>query len=560
MKRLHIFIVVLLLFAVTACSGPSAGEEAPTTGEETTATEEVAMEEEEATDEDMEDTSEETMGEDEDMAEEETADEEMEEGSKYGGTLNAAFQNEWAGLDPHTVSSYSSYQILNNVLEGLTTYDDDLNLQPGLAESWEQSEDGKTWTFQLREGVLFHNGREMTADDVKWSFERLIDPETGAGNAARVGPPETEIEVIDTYTVDITHPEPFGIFPQSIGFDKSTGIVAKESLEDDGTISVPIGTGPFQITEVEGTTRLVLEKHEDYWQEGLPYLDEIVIEPIPDDTVRETALRSGEIDWVLTIAPQNFDSLKEDPNVEVATAPQLSYDYIGVNLTREPFDDVRVRHAIALALDREVLCEAGFFGLCETVQGPTGSGSPWYFDYAPYDRDIERAKELLEEAGYPDGFEMELLPTTQYQHTVRTAQVLQQQLAEIGIDASINAPEWSEWLELEGNFKYDVYVCNWNGLIDADQYYYLQHHSDLVFNFTGYSNSDFDELVEEGRSISDFDERYEIYEQANKILVDDAPYIYMYNKKEIRAYAPHVNGFVVRSDQANNFWTVWLEK
>jgi peptide/nickel transport system substrate-binding protein len=400
----------------------------------------------------------------------------------------------------------------------------------------------------------------MTAEDVKWSFERLIDPATGAGNAARVGPPETQIEVIDDYTVEITHPEPFGIFPQSLGFDRSTGIIAMESLEDDGTISVAIGTGPFMITEVEGTTRLVLEKHENYWQEGLPYLDSIVIEPIPDDTVRETALRGGEVDWVLAIAPQNFASLDEDPDVVVATAPQLSYDYIGINLTREPFDDVRVRQAIAYAINRDELCEAGYFGLCETVQGPVGPGSPWDFNYEPYGQDLDRARDLLEEAGYADGFEMELLPTTQYGETVRAAQVLQQQLAAIGIEATINAPEWSEWLELEGNFQYDAYICSWNGLIDADQYYYLQHRSGQVFNFTGYENEQFNELVDEGRSISDFDQRYDIYQQADQILVDDAPYVYMYNKQEIRAYGPQVHGFVVRPDQANNFWTVWLSE
>jgi peptide/nickel transport system substrate-binding protein len=539
MKWASILLTALLLVGLAACAVPVVTQEAqPPAAEEEMATEEAMAPEEE-------------------MATEEMV---AEEGPKYGGTLEAAFQNEWAGLDPHTVSSYSSYQILNNVLEGLTFYDDQLNLVPWLAESWEQSEDGLTWTFKLREGVKFHNGREMTAEDVKWSFERLIDPATGSGNAARVGPPETQIEVIDDYTVAITHPEPFGIFPQSLGFDKSTGIMAKESVGEDGLVEVPIGTGPFKITEVEGTTRLVLEKNEDYWQEGLPYLDAIEIVPIPDDTVRETALRGGEVDWILAIAPQNYDSLEEDPNVVVDSAPQLSYDYIGVNLTREPFDDVRVRQAIALALDREQLCEAGFFGLCDPLQAPVGKGSPWYFGYQPYDQDIERAKELMAEAGYPDGFEMELLPTTQYGETVRAAQVLQQQLAEIGIDASINAPEWSEWLELEGNFMYDAYICNWNGLIDADQYYYLQHHTGLVFNFTGYSNPEFDQLVEEGRAISDFDTRYDIYEQADKILVDDAPYIYMYNKKEIRAFAPYVKGFVVRPDQANNFWTVWLDK
>jgi len=477
-----------------------------------------------------------------------------------GGTLRAAFQNEWAGLDPHTVSSYSSYQILNNVLETLTAYDDNLNLIPWLAESWEQSEDGLTWTFKLREGVMFHNGREMTAEDVKWSFERLIDPETGAGNAANVGPPETVIEVIDDYTVAITHPEPVGILPQTLGFNKASGIIASESLNDQGIITQPIGTGPFKIAEVEGTTRILLQKHEDYWQNGLPYLDAVEITPIPDDTVREAALLGGEVDWVLSIAPQNFEKLEADDSVVVSTVPQLSYDYIGLNLEREPFNDQRVRQAIAYALDREQLAEAGYFGLAVPVQGPTGPGSPWYFEYSPYSRDVEKAKELLAEAGYPEGFQMELLPTVQYGETVRAAQVLQQQLAEVGIETSINAPEWSEWLELEGGGNYDAYICNWNALIDADQYYYLQHKSDQVFNFTGYDNPEFDELVTEARSTSDFDERYQIYQELNQILVDDAPYVYMYNKLEMRAYAPYVKGFVTRPDQANNFWTVWLDQ
>ena len=580
-KRILLLLAALLLLALTACGGQvqqaaeqaaptaaaaveeAAQEIAPTVeaaAEAVEATVDAEMADEATTDEEMVD---EEMA-DEEMADEAMADEAMAEGEmgepKQGGTLRVAFQNEWAGLDPHVVSSYSSYQVLFNVVENLTAYDDDLNLVPALAESWEQSEDGLTWTFKLREGVMFHNGREMTAEDVKWSFDRLIDPATGAGNAGNVGPADTQIEVIDDYTVAITHPEPVGILPQTLAFNPASGIIAMESLEDDGTISVPIGTGPFQISEVEGTTRLVLDRFDDYWQDGYPYLDQIVIEPIPDDTVRETALLGGEVDWVLAIAPQNYQSLVDNPDIVVDTAPQLSYDYIGMNLTREPFDDVRVRQAIALAIDRQVLCEAGFFGLCETIQGPVGSGSPWDFNYEPYDQDIERAKALLTEAGYPDGFEMELLPTTQYGETVRAAQVLQQQLAEIGIDATINAPEWSEWLELEGNFMYDAYICNWNGLIDADQYYYLQHRSDQVFNFTGYNNPEFDELVDAGRAISDFDERYQIYEQADEVLVDDAPYIYMYNKEEIRAYAPYVKGFVVRPDQTNYFKGVWLDQ
>lgn len=480
-----------------------------------------------------------------------------------GGTLRAAFQNDWESLDPQVTSSYSSLQILNNVLETLTTFDDNLEMVPGLAESWEVSEDGLTWTFYLREGVMFSNGDELTADAVVWTYERFLDPEGGfSGSSDNIGPAETVIEAVDDYTVTITHPTPIAISPILLGLNKATGIMHPDSVEEDGTIIAPIGTGPFMISEVDGTSRILLERNPNYWQEGLPYLDAVEITPIPDDTVRETSLLGGEIDWVLAIAPQSYEALVANEEITVETAPQLSYDYIGFNLTREPFDDVRVRQAISYAMDREQICQAAYFGLCEALYGgPIGSGSPWQYDYAPYESspDIEKAMELLAEAGYADGFEMEWLPNSQVGETVRAAQVLQAQMQQIGITSTINAPEWAEWLELEGNFMYDAYICSWNGLKDADQYFYLQHTTGLVFNFTGYSNPEYDELMAEGRSTSDFEERYGIYEQANQILTDDAPYVFMYNKLEIRAFASNVMGFVVRPDQANNFWNVWLE-
>ena len=179
--------------------------------------------------------------------------------------------------------------------------------------------------------------------------------------------------------------------------------------------------------------------------------------------------------------------------------------------------------------------------------------------YAPYDRNIDKARELLAEAGYPDGFEMELMPTSTYQNTVRHAQVVQANLAEIGIETTINAPEWAEWLELEGSFQYDGYLCGWNGLVDADQYYFLQHRTGEVFNFTGYSNPEFDALVDAGRGTADFDERYAIYEQANQILVDDAPYIYFYNPSFVRGLSPKVQGYVIRSDDLTLFMNTWLD-
>ena len=474
-----------------------------------------------------------------------------------GGTLRAAWQASWESLDPHIASSEATFQVLNNVIESLTFFDDDTNLIPWLAESWGRSEDGLTWTFNLRQDVVFSNGRELTAEDVKWTLERLIDPEIGSGNAFRVGGAGTVIEAVDTYTVAITTETPIANLPASLA-SKSTAIIASESVNDDGTIAVPIGSGPFVISEVEGTTRLVLTRYENYWQEGLPYLDEVIITPITDDATRELALQGGEVDWIFTIAPQNLEALQSDPNVIVETAPRLSYDYFGVNLNREPFNDVRVRQALAYAIDREVICAFAFFNICEPTQGPTASGTPWYFPYAPYDRDLDRARELLAEAGYADGFTMQMMPAIGFEETIRGAQIVQQQLAEIGVTVEIDAVEFGEWLQRQSDGEYDAFMLSWLGLTDVEDYFYLQHRTGQTFNFTGYSNPEFDALVDEGRTIEDFDERYAVYEQANQILVDDAPYIYMYAKSEVKAWSPRVQGFTVRSDSAVNFWTVWL--
>ncbi len=479
---------------------------------------------------------------------------------KRGGTLRAAWQARWESLDPHFASSEASFQVLNNVLETLTFFDDDMNLVPWLAADWDRSEDGLTWTFYLREGATFSNGREMTAEDVKWSFDRLIDPEVGSGNAWRIGGSGTVIEVVDDYTVSVTTESPIANLPASLAANKSTAVLASESLEEDGTVQVPIGTGPFVIDEIEGTTRLVLAARDDYWQEEYPYLDEVVIRPVTDDTARDLALQGGEVDWIFTISPQNYETLQEDDDVIVDTAPRLSYDYFGLNLNRAPFDDVRVRQAIAYAIDREVICQFAFFGLCEPTHGPTGSGTPWYFPYAPYERDLAMARELLAEAGYEDGFEMEIMTAIGFDETLRGAQVVQQQLAEVGIEVEIANIEFSEWLERQSAGDFDAFMLSWLGLTDVEDYFYLQHRTGNTFNFTGYSNPEFDALVDEGRTVEDFEERYEIYQQANRILVDDAPYIYMYVKQEVKAYAPYVKGFSARPDSAVNFWTTWLDR
>ncbi|MEM6527109.1 MAG: ABC transporter substrate-binding protein [Chloroflexota bacterium] len=475
-----------------------------------------------------------------------------------GGTLNAAWQGEWDGLDPHRASTEATFQVLNNVLETLTFYDDDMNLIPWLAESWEQSEDGLTWTFNLREGVTFSDGTDLTAEDVVWSLSRLANPEIGSGNAFRVGGDSTVFEAVDDFTVTITTASPDATLPNSLGANKSTGIMPADSADEDGTIAIPVGSGPFVISDVVGTTSISLTANENYWQEDLPYLDAVEITPISDNAARELALEGGEVDWIFTISPQNLEALQANEDIIVETSPRLSYDYFGLNLNREPFSDVRVRQAIAYSIERQQICDGAFFGLCEAIHGPTASGSPWYFPYAPYDRDLDIARGLLEEAGYPDGFEMSIMPVVGFEETIRGAQIVAQQLSEVGIQVTVEQEEVATWLDRQASGDFDAFMWSWLGLTDAADYFYLQHRTGQTFNATGYSNPDFDALVDEGFTVGNFDERYAIYEEANQILVDEAPYIYMYAKSEVKAWSPQVNGFSVRPDSAVNFWTVFL--
>lgn len=480
-----------------------------------------------------------------------------------GGTLQAAWAQDPVGLDPHITSAYSSFQVLENVLDTLVALDEKQNVIPSLAESWEVSEDGTTYTFQLREDVKYSNGRPLTAEDVVYTYERLLDPETASGNAYLLGG-VTEIKAVDDYTVELILDAPNAALLSHLAA-APTGIIARESVEN-GTINTqPIGSGPFMITEFLPGISVMLERNPNYWRmdnagNQLPYLDAVEIQIIPDDATRRSALIAGDVDWAISVPPQSVEELDERQDVVIDSTATGAYWYIGVNTEREPFDDPRVRQALSFALNRENIALAAAFGNAEPTQDPIPSSSAWSFAYDPYTFDLEQARQLLQEAGVGTDFSVEIMPTTQYEESIRAAQVIQANLAQLGVDATIRTLEWAEWLAEEGAGNYDTYVCSWNALVDPDDYYYAQHHTGEVFNFTGYSNPTVDELLEQGRRTQDFQARYDIYERINQIIVDEAPYIYLYNPLNINAYKPYVKGYSARADQAVKFVETWLDQ
>ena len=478
-----------------------------------------------------------------------------------GGELIAGISADPIGLDPHKTSAYSSFEVLENVYDTLVGITADLRPEPALAERWETSEDGLTWTFFLRPGVSFHNGRALVAADVAYSLNRIMDPETGSGASWRLASVE-DIQALDDRTVVIRLKHPYPGLLTKVGGYKGMAIVAKENVEDGSISTHPIGTGPFAFSQYVPGDRIVLVKNEAYWQEGKPFLDRVVFRVIPDETVRVTSLLTGEIDWMDSVPPQQVATLSQRDDVEVEETSGTAYWYIGVNLNYGPYADVRVRRALAMAIDREEIAAAAKWEAAVSNDSPIPDGAYYDAGVHPFREgaNLDEARQLLAEAGYPDGFTSDVMVSNFYPETVRAALTLQSQLSVLGIELEIRVLEWGTWLDEEAAGHFDLFICGWIGNLDPDDYFYAQHYTGESFNFTGYANPELDLLLDRGRMATDAEERYAIYSQVQDIVINDVPYIYLYIPKVVHAWQPHVHGYVTRADEAIRFVDTWIEQ
>ncbi|MDX1449223.1 MAG: ABC transporter substrate-binding protein, partial [Acidimicrobiia bacterium] len=298
-----------------------------------------------------------------------------------------------------------------------------------------------------------------------------------------------------------------------------------------------------------------------FWRadEGLPYLDGIRFVQIPDASVKLTNLRTGEVDWIDGVPPQNLAELEGDSSVVLQRVPGGDYHYFALNQNREPFDDPDVRRAIAMAIDRDVITEAAQFGAATPNQTAIPASNFWATDYSPFTPgDTDGATALLEAAGVSD-LTIEFMVSSDFPETVTQAQVIASQLAEIGVSVEISDVDFGTWLDRQGAGDFDAFMLSWIGNIDPDDFYYAQHHSDGTFNFQGYSNPDVDALLDEARVETDQDARKALYDEAVQLIVDEASYTYLYNPENIQAWGPQVTGYEVRGDNAIRFVETRLE-
>ncbi len=474
-------------------------------------------------------------------------------GDAVEGTLVAALANTPDQFDPHATTSQASFQVLENVYDTLVVPSaEDLTFEPSLAESWETSEDGLSWTFQLRDDAVFHDGSTFDAEDVVYSYERIIDEELA--NAFRFANVESvEATAGDEVTIDLTTPTPNLL--SNIGGFKGMAILPSGAAEDYDLATEAVGTGPFEL-ESTSAGGAELKAFDEYWGEG-PLVAGVEYRYVGESAAALTGLENGDIDWTDNVPAQNIESLESSDTVELGRTGSTDFYYMAFNQTRPPFDQPEARQAVAWAIDRAPLTEAATFGAGSVNQTAIPEDSFWYTDYAPFSQDPAQVEALLAEAGL-EGLEFSVMVPNSDEPAVTAAQVVASQLADVGITMTVDSVETGVFLDRQGQGDFDAFSWAWVGNLDPFDYYHAQHLSDANFNFQGYSNPEVDQLLQDGAAETDEDARKELYDEAVELIVDEVSYLFYFNPDVVEAWSSSLEGYTVRPDSAVNLETVSL--
>jgi peptide/nickel transport system substrate-binding protein len=471
---------------------------------------------------------------------------------KRGGTLVAAAEIDPIGLDPHNSSNFSSAQAYDHIYESLTAYDEKTNIIPALATSWEITNNGKTYTFKLRPNVKFHNGQTMTAEDVKYSIERVLDPKTASPWISWLKAIK-EIKVIDPLTVQMNLDAPYPLLGSFAGI-RASGIIPKGLAEQENLKIKGIGTGPFKLVEYVPQDRIVYARNPDYWDKSLPYLDGMVFKVLTEENARIAALRAGQVQYAF-LSGQGAAQLEGAPGISVSKSPTAWVVTHYINRRNKPLSDARVRRAMRMAVDtNEVIQKAAFGAAVPSGPVPTGYGD-WYLDpkTLPYLKaDVEGAKKLLAEAGYPNGFKVEIKCSPQYPEFVATTLVIQESLKKLNIDVTVTQMEWGAFVAENkksndscGREGGDIFSSANTFRPDPDGYLYPYFHSKGEINKGGCETPDpkLDGLLVEARQSSNHAERRRLYEEIQRMVVRDSLDWWWYAKLNIEAVSNKLQGY-----------------
>ncbi|AVQ16837.1 ABC transporter, substrate-binding protein, family 5 [Fusobacterium gonidiaformans 3-1-5R] len=445
-------------------------------------------------------------------------------------------------LDPRATNDNVSARVMVQIYDTLVEQDENTQIQPGLAESWEQADDVTT-IFHLRKGVKFHNGEELKASDVKFSLDAMkASPQT-----SEIIEPLKEVVVLDDYTVKVVTEFPFAPILNHLAHPTAS-IVNEKAVKEAGESygQHPVGTGPFKFVDWQSGDRVTLEANEEYYKGASP-IKHLIFKNVVEITNRTIGLETGEIDIAYDI--EGLDKLKiaEDPKLNLVEDLDLSMVYLGFNLKKAPFDNIKVRQAIAYAIDQQPIIDTAFQGAAFPANSIIG---PKIFAHSDkgikYQQNLEKAKALLAEAGYRDGFKTEIWindnPTRR-----DIAVILQDQLKQVGIDVEVKTLEWGAYLDGTARGDHQMFILGW-GTVTADPDYGINN---LVStktvgaagNRSFYSNPKVDELLQKGRSTIDPEARKAIYEEIQVILQEDLPMYYIVYPKKTVGMQKYIEGF-----------------
>jgi peptide/nickel transport system substrate-binding protein len=456
------------------------------------------------------------------------------------GTLRVALPSNVNTLDPAKTKIGEEYIINFLVYSGLTELDPSGKAKPDLAESWTSSEDQKTWTFKLRKGVKFHDGREFDSEDAKVTIARVMDKATGS--TARVNFDIVEsIETPDKYTVVFKLKIPYAGFADILG-DRQTRIVPKDKL--DTIANKPVGTGPFELVDFKPGDRIELKKNANFYAPGTPKLDGIVFRIMPETAARVAALDTGAVDLVWDLPPEIIDQLKGNSKITIDSVATSSWDGLAMNGTQKPFDDPRVRKAVSLAIDKKALVELALFGHGSPTHTMIPPSSSYYNDKIVEKVDVAAAKKLLAEAGFPNGFETTLYVPSGRATRERIGVGAAEMLKAINVKVDLQRVPWDKFVkDIEG--KAAFFTDGFYSRPTLDTSIYPWYHSTGSWNttFWNYKNPEMDKVLDAARSAKNDEERAKYYKEFQQIAVDQPAGVIPYVLNHTNAYRTNVKGF-----------------
>jgi glutathione transport system substrate-binding protein len=473
--------------------------------------------------------------------------------------------------DPYDANDTLSQAMAKSFYEGLFGFDKDMKLIPVLAESQEASKDGLVYTIKLRKGVKFHDGTDFKADAVKANFDRVTNPDNKLkryglySNIAKT-------EVVDDYTARITLKTPFSAFVNQLAHPSGV-MISPTALKKYGSKDIafnPVGTGPFKFVEWKATDYLKVAKFDGYWKKGYPKVDTLTWKPVVDNNTRAAVMQTGEAHFTYPVPPEMAETLKAKPELEIVAAPSIIQRYLSMNTQQKPFDNPKVRQAINYAINKEAVAKVAFGGYATPADGIVPEGVEYSVKIGVWPYDVAKAKQLLAEAGYPNGFEAELWSA--YNHTIaqKVTQVLQQQLQQVGIKTKITLLEAGQRVEKVESWQdpatapVRLYYVGWSsstGEADWALRPLLAGESwpPKLFNTAYYKSERVDGDIRNALLTTDKTEKAKLYKDAQETIYKDAPWAPLVTEKLLSANNRKLTGAYTMPDGSFNFTEIDLK-